>query len=302
MVDRARFFFAARADRKKQDQQAEWILTLKSVLFTAEGREPLEILDNATFNVNAYLTESLGSLRDMSIALKLGRVHIPYDDLVLSLNHYKRCRNAPPKVARPAIHKESSTGSVFGDFKEFQTDDDLMETLANSKEFITALVKGIKEVQFAVSFVGLSKKIYAAGDPLQLTASMKEVGIDLHRLDPKSPVHQMYFPSQDVAHEALAAALSVSIGLDDGQGKPERILYIPMATTTVRTTLPSKTVKLAKDGSPEERNANILFANSVVTSPSIDLDPRHLALVLTLLQSKPKVLERVSREHLGGMC
>ncbi|PKS13276.1 hypothetical protein jhhlp_000047 [Lomentospora prolificans] len=301
MVDRARFFFAARADRKKQDQQAEWILTLKSVLFTAESREPLEILDNATFNVNAYLSENLGSLRDMSIALKLGRVHIPYDDLALSLKHYKRCRNASPKVSSPVINQDASMRSGFGDFQDFRTNNDFMETLANSKEFITALVKGIKEVQFAVSFVGLSKKIDSDGTPLQLTASMKEVGIDLHRLDPKSPVHQMYFPSQDVAHEALAAALSVSIGLDDGQGKPERILYIPMATTTVRTTLPSKTVKLAKDGSPEERNANILFANSVVTSPSIDLDPRHLALVLTLLKTKPRNSRtrqpRESRRH-----
>lgn len=61
MVDRARFFFAARAARKKEDQQAEWVMALKAVLFTAEGGEPLEILDNATLNVDAYLSQNLTS-------------------------------------------------------------------------------------------------------------------------------------------------------------------------------------------------------------------------------------------------
>jgi len=50
-------------------------------------------------------------------------------------------------------------------------------------------------------------------------------------------------------------------------------MYIPMATTTVRTTLPSKTVEFGEDNSADERNANILFANMVITSPSVDLDP-----------------------------
>lgn len=293
MVDRARFFFAARAARKKEDQQAEWIMTLKGVLFTAEGREPLEVLDNATLNVDAYLSQNLTSFRDACVALKLGRVHVPYDDIALSVDHYKQRRKIPPRKPDAESPMGSFISSMFHEFDEFgNPENDLMQTITDSKELITSIVRGIKEVQFAVSFVGLSKKAHPAqaSDKLYLTASMKEVGIDLHRLDPKSPVHQMYFPSQDIAHEALAAALSISIGLDDGQGKPERLLYIPMATTTIRTTLPSKTVKLAKDGSPdpEERNANILFANSVVTSPSIDLDPRHLPLVMSLLKSHPR--------------
>ncbi|SPO02967.1 related to FMP27 Found in Mitochondrial Proteome [Cephalotrichum gorgonifer] len=293
MVDRARFFFAARAARKKQDQQAEWVVTLKSILFTAEGREPLEVLDNATLNVDAYLSENLTRLRDACVALKLGRVHVPCDDVALAMDLYRlRRKQQPPRKVEAESSMGSFMDSMFPDFDGVENpDNDLMQTIADSKEFVTSLVRGIKEVQFAVSFVGLSKKVHSAhagNTPLQLTASMKEVGIDLHRLDPKSPVHQMYFPLQDVAHEALVAALSISIGLDDGQGKPERLLYIPMATTTVRTTLPSKTVKLTKDGGPEERNANILFANSVVTSPSIDLDPRHLPLLISLLRPKPR--------------
>ncbi|KAK3692192.1 mitochondrial protein from FMP27-domain-containing protein [Podospora appendiculata] len=292
MVDRARFFLPGRSDKKPKNHQAEWIMTLRSVLFTAEGKESLEILDTASLNIHGFLYEALDGLRDAAVALKLGRVHIPYDEVRHSALQYKRI-----KVQSLKSRAESEPLDIFVDqlIQEIDlpgsTNHELMQTVSDSKEFASSILTGIKEVQFAVSFIGLTKRvesIQTGSSPILLNASMKEVGIDLHRLDPKSPAHRMYFPSKDIAHEALAAALSISIGLDDGHGKPERLLYIPMATTTARTTLPSKTVELADEGTAEERNANILFANSVVTSPSVDLDPRHLPLLLAMLRPRPK--------------
>ncbi|KXH64519.1 hypothetical protein CNYM01_10851 [Colletotrichum nymphaeae SA-01] len=301
MVDRARFFFQARNDKNKQKQrQAEWIMTLRSVLFTPEGKESLEILDNATLNIHGFLYEALDGLRDAAIALKLGRVHIPYDDVRVCADRFKQCKLAARSSTlsdEPAdvfmdkvIHEVAQPGS---------TNQDLIQTVSDSKEFVSSILRGVKEVQFAVSFVGMTKRVESvkpSAKPVLLNASMKEVGIDLHRLDPKSPSHRMYFPSKDIAHEALAAALSISVGVDDGDGKPERLLYIPMATTTVKTTLPSKTVEMAQDVGAEERNANILFANSVVTSPSVDLDPRHLPLLVAMLKPKSSKRSRSSRQ------
>lgn len=293
MVDRARFFFQMRADKGRQRQQAEWILTLRSVLFTANGGESSEILDNAVLNVHGFLYEKLDGLRDASIALKLGRVHIPYDDVQTSIESYKRCKQLYSTDYKTVEALEVSVDKLVQELgKPGSTDqEDIMQAVTDSKEFVSSLLRGIKEVQFAVSLVGLTKKVdivKTSGASLLLNASMKEVGIDLHRLDPRSPAHRMYFPSKDIAHEALAAALSISVGLDDGNGKPERLVYIPMATTTVKTTLPSKTVELADDGSAEERNANILFANSVVTSPSVDLDPKHIPVILALLRPRTR--------------
>jgi hypothetical protein len=294
MVDRARFFFHGRGGKKStEQQQAEWIATLRSVLFTADGQESLEVLDSASLNIHGYLYEALDGLRDAAIALKLGRLHIPYDDVLHSATRYRKIKaqlkqqpvaggEGPEVTVNKVIHELDAPGS---------TDHDLIQTVSDSKEFFSSILRGVKEVQFAVSFVGITKKVESvktSGSPVLLNASMKEVGVDLHRLDPKSAAHRMYFPSKDIAHEALAAALSISIGIDDGHGKPERLMYIPMATTTVRTTLPSKTVELTEDITAEERNANILFANSVVTSPSVDLDPRHLPLLLAIMQPKPK--------------
>jgi hypothetical protein len=300
-VDRTRFF-SAKSGSRKHGRQAEWIMTVRSVLFTAEGNEPMEVLDHALLNVHGYLQKSREGLRDATVALKLGRVHIPYDDIELCRSHYKTCRNESmpfgeqETVDVPIHTPRQNSDDLNGD--------DFMQTLSNSKEFGSSILRGIKEVQFAVSFVGISKKVTSikpGSNLILLNAAMKEVGIDLHRLDSNSPSHRMYFPSKDVAHEGLAAALSISVGLDDGHGKPERLLYIPMATTTVRTTLPSKTVELAtEDGSFEEKNANILFANSVVTSPSLDLDPSHLPLLIALIQPQPSRSKgrRQPRRHL----
>ncbi|KAI0014054.1 mitochondrial protein from FMP27-domain-containing protein [Xylariaceae sp. FL0662B] len=302
MLDRARFFFHTRSDKSRQ-KSAEWIVTLRSVLFTTKGGEAIEVLDSATLNVHGFLYDQLDGLRDAAIALKLGRVHIPYDEVQICVDRYRKFKHQDTSAYTQAESIEVSVNKIIQEIDEpGSTDQDLMQAVSDSKEFVSSILRGIKEVQFAVSFVSLTKKIHAvksAGSPLILNASMKEVGIDLHRLDPKSPAHRMYFPSKDIAHEALAAALSLSVGLDDGNGKPERVLYVPMATTTVKTTLPSKTVELSDVGGPQDRNANILFANSVVTSPSVDLDPKHLPVLLALLQPRPKVPKaRVQQRHM----
>ena len=293
MVDQARLF--AFRSRVKEERQAEWIFTMRSVLFTAEGYESLEILDHAMLNVHGFLYQSRQGLRDATVSLKLGRVHVPYDNLRLCTSLFNDCRQrtrepdsddlADIMVAEVPDHPATT---------KHGGPDHIVKTVSDSKEFFSSILRGIKEVQLAIGYVGVTKKITSVqpnASPMHLSVSMKEIGIDLHRLDPKSPAHRMYFSPKDIAHEALAAALSISVGVDDGNGSPERLLYIPLATTTVRTTLPSKTVELAQDGSIGEKNANIMFANSVITSPSVDLDPGHLPLLIALLRPKPKATQ-----------
>jgi len=288
-VDRGRMF-SHKKTAKTSQRPAEWMLTLRSVLFTPDGRESLEVLDHATLNIHGLLYKELDGLRDAAIALKLGRVHIPYDDIHTCINRYKGCLSLYERE-KPEGEEISVKDLIEELDRPGSREENLVQTVSDSKEFVSSILRGIKEVQFAVSFVGFTKRISSVqprGSPVYLNASMKEVGVDLHRLDQKSPAHRMYFSSKDIAHQALLAALSIEIGVDDGQGKSDRLIYIPMATTTVRTTLPSKTVEFAQDNSADERNANILFANVVITSPSVDLDPKHLPLVLALLQPKSK--------------
>jgi hypothetical protein len=287
-VDRSRLFNHHKPQPAQQQHPAEWLFTARSVLFTPEGRESTEVLDHCTLNVHGFLKQELEGLRDASIALKLGRLRIPYDDVQLCTERARRCRAASSRQPHHRSHSQLSLADVIEELDHpGSRENNIVRTVSDSREFASSILRGIHEFQFAVGFLGLTKQIQTGQDtdpPVYLNVSMKEVGMDLLRLDPKSPAHLMYFCPTDIAHQALLAAISISVGVDDGHGHPERLLYIPMATTTLNTTLPSKTIQFANDQKSAERNTNIFFANLVITSPSLDLDPKHLPLLLALFR------------------
>ena len=290
-VDRGRLFQHKKFPAADQ-RPAEWMFNVKSVLFTPEGKESLEVIDNCSLNIHGLLYRDLAGLRDASISLKLGRIHIPYDDLKACQDRIEDCRMAYAARRNENVEQEAdiSISDVIEELdRPGSREANIVQAVSDSKEFISSILRGIQEIQMAVSFVGMSNKVHSVqptGSPMYLNVTMNEFGIDMHRLDPKSPAHRMYFSSKDIAHQALLAAISIGVSLDDGTGKPERFLYIPMATTTIKTTLPSKTVSFSEDSNAAERNANILFSNLVITSPSIDVDPKHMALVFALIQRR----------------
>ncbi|KAI9734482.1 MAG: hypothetical protein M1818_006871 [Claussenomyces sp. TS43310] len=291
MVTRGQMFAHWKKDMSGQ-KPAEWIFTMRTVLFTCEGQEAVEVLDHAALNIHGLLCKELDGLRDASIALKLGRVHLPTDDIQTCVSQYELCsKSSLPSTTGLSSSDASITDIALNFGRPEDQEQHLDRDISESRDFVSSILRGIKEIQFAVSYVGVTHKIQSiqpAGPPIYLNASMKEVGFELHRLDPRSPAHRMYFSSKDIAHQALFAALSIAFGVDEGHGNPDRLLYIPMATTTVMTTLPSKIVEFSDHRSADARNANMLFANVVVTSPSVDLDPKHLPLVLALMQPKLK--------------
>ncbi|KAI9698642.1 MAG: hypothetical protein M1836_003751 [Candelina mexicana] len=298
IINRNRLF-QHRKPLSQEQRPAEWIFTLRSLLFTPEGKEPIEILDHSMLNIRGMLYKNLNGLRDASISLKFGQVHVPYDDLVACVQRVQRFRSAyglnrsvseRPEITLTEVMEELDLPGSRGE--------KIAQTVSDSKDFVSSILRGIKEFQFALGLFALSKEIHSvqpAVSSLYLNLAMKEVGLDLHRLDARSPAHRMYFARNDIAHQALLAAISISVAVDDGHGEPERLVYIPMATATVKTTLPSKTIQFDEDRNAAERNANILFANLVVTSPSIDLDPKHLPSFAALLNSSPKSASRSSQ-------
>ncbi|KAL5119677.1 Protein SABRE [Pleosporales sp. CAS-2024a] len=290
-VDRSRLFNHHKPNPGQQQHPAEWLFTARSILFTLEGRESTEILDYGSLNVHGFLKKELEGLRDASISLKLGRLSIPYDDVKLCMDRANKCRAAAPRKSAAAhgSHSTLSLAHVLDDLDHNKIrENDIVRAVSDSRDFASSILRGIHEFQFAVGFFGLTKQIHSGQDAeslVYLNVSMKEVGMDLLRLDPRSPAHLMYFSPNDIAHQALLAAISISVGIDDGHGHPERLLYLPMATTTLNTTLPSKTIEFANDQKSAERNTNIFFANLVITSPSVDLDPKHLPLLLAMFRT-----------------
>ena len=300
-VDRGRLFQHKKVPAGDQ-RPAEWIITIRGVLYTPSGKEPLEIVDNCSLNVHGLLYKEKAGLRDASIALKLGRIHIPYDDMVACHDRIQRLGKytATSDLNGYVEGKLLSAEDILGELDQPDSkEESIVQTVSDSKEFLSSILRGIQEIQMAISFVGLSKHVQLPGSagvgiPVYLNFVMNEFGIDMHRLDSRSPAHRMYFAPKDVAHQALLAAISMSVSLDDDTGKPERIAYIPMATATIKSTLPSKSVLLPKGKDIAERNANILYANLVVTSPSVDVDPNHMPWVLALIQLGSRITPSTS--------
>lgn len=288
-VDRGRLF-RHKKDPSGDQRPAEWIITTKSILLMVAGSEPGEVLDSMSINIHGILYKQREGLRDTSIAIKLDRLHIPCDDLLTISTRAKATSTfARESAVRSPIEDISFTDLVEELDKPGSREESIVQTVADSKEFISSILRGVQEIQVALSFIRVSREISSLSHPtkgLILNVVTHEIGIDLHRLDQGSPAHRMYFSRADVAHQALIAAISISVSIGDAEHSASKIMYIPMATTTIKTTLPSKTVTFAEEQDADERNANILFANLVVTSPSVDLNPRHLSQLLELSYTK----------------
>ncbi|KAL4958094.1 mitochondrial protein from FMP27-domain-containing protein [Aspergillus filifer] len=289
MVDRGKVFRRKKGE-SGEHRPAEWILNVHNVQLAVEGNEPIELLDHVGINIHGILHKGLDGLRDASVAFKIGRMHIPYDDLMLLMARIKRSRKPSIQIESPDLEEEASFADYVEELeKPGSTDETIVETVTASKEFAGSLLRGIQEIQLALSFFRLSRAVQSPSpgqSSVYLNIVSHEIGIDLHKMDQTSPAHRMYFQRNDVAHQALLAAISLSVSLDDSSGETDNILYIPMATTTIKTTLPSKTISSYDGFNAEERNTNILFANLVVTSPALDLEPRHVSRLLGLAQSK----------------
>jgi hypothetical protein len=289
-VDRSRLF-QHHKHRPETQSPAEWKSLIRSILFTPEGRESTEILDYCTVNIHGMLHREHQGLRDASIAVKLGRLNVPYDDFEHAKRFAELLRGRYAQPRRQSVKDISLSDAVDELGEPGSRGADIVQTVSDSRAFIASTLRGIQEVQFAVGFVGLSKKldIRANGNkPVYFNFAMKELGFDILRLDPKSPAHKMYFSTKDVAHQGLLTGIAISGGIDDGNEHPERMLYIPMITATVKTTLPSRTIQASEADDPSDRNTNILYANFVCTSPSVDLDPKHLPLVRELLKQRSR--------------
>ena len=292
---RRKFLDQGRLFRHKKEptggqKPAEWIFVFKSIVLTIGDNEPVELLDALSINIHGLLYRDRIGLRDTSIAIKLGRLHIPIDDL-LRFKARNKALTAGPKLDSPKIITPEDKFTPDTLHVPRGREEMIVQTVADSKEFFSSVLRGVQEIQLAMTFVRVSKEISSlpqAKSPLVMNLVTHEVGFDLHQLDQNSPAHRMYFQRADIAHQALLAAISISVSLDDDDSNSNKVIYVPMATTTVKTTLPSKTMDFTEERNVAERNANILFANLVVTSPAVDLSPRQLVQVLGLFQHRQR--------------
>jgi Mitochondrial protein from FMP27/Domain of unknown function (DUF2405)/RNA pol II promoter Fmp27 protein domain len=299
LLDRGRLF-RHKKDPRGDQRPAEWIFTVKSLLLSVGGNDPVEVVDIMNMNVHGILYREREGLRDTSIAIKVGRLHIPLDEIL----SFKKSMKELSEAAKDMTPTSPVEEIVFSDVEEPERpggrEASIVQTVADSKEFFSSILQNVQEIQLAMSFVRLSREIESlrlADLPMTLNIVTHEIGFDLHKLDQSTPAHRMYFSRKDIAHQALLAAISISVSLDSDDTESNKIIYIPMATITVKTTLPSKTMNFTENRDVAERNANILFGNLVITSPSVDLIPKHLTLFLALAEKGEKHKKSDGQNH-----
>ena len=300
MVDRGRLF-RHKKDPSGNQKPAEWILTVKSIFLSVDNAEAIELLDNLTVNIHGILYADREGLRDTSIAVRGGRLHVAYDDIHRFARRMKELSPPPKELNKPQVNGKITFNNMVEELdRPASREAQIVRAVSDSKEFVGSILQSVQEIQWAMTFVRFSKVVDSSPQeslPLVLNVVIHEIGIDLHRVHANMPAHRMYFSPGDVAHQALVAAISITASLDEAENAPNKIMYIPMATTTIRTTLPSKTMSFAEERTVSERNSNVLFANLVVTSPSIDLEPRHLVQLLAIQQKNQARSTSPSSSH-----
>ena len=275
-----------------EQEPVEWTLNMRNVFLALEGREGIELLDDFSLNIHGLVKKKkVDGLRDVSVSVKAGRFHVPYDDLMAFVHKAKEIdRRAKKDRAHDEQDPELSFAAIVEELdRPGSREESIVQKVADFREITGSLLRGVQELQLAISFFRVSRMVQPAilaKKPLYLNVVTHEVGVDVHRMDPSRPAHRMYFQRDDIAHQALLAAISLSVSLSEDANDYGKILYIPMATTTIKTTLPSKTVAYSENPDAAERNTNVLFANFVVTSPSVDLEPKQLSNILSLLQGR----------------
>jgi hypothetical protein len=107
----------------------------------------------------------------------------------------------------------------------------------------------------------------------------------------KANVLNKFFHQRDlVEHQILLTIISVAIDVntDGRQGHGEQIFNLPL------TTLAGKSCVLSRYIKGDDKETGAAIANIVITSPSTDLGPNHLPLLLALFNHRPKHHARYS--------
>jgi len=180
-------------DLKEGQRPIEWIMATKSILFITGKKDPIELLDHSIVHIYGVVEDGVDGLRDLGIAFKFGQVTVPCDELLAYAERLKTLRTDGKRRDKPMVAAMDTLieeMAVSGSRTQRVT-----EAVMENREILNSLLKGVKETQFAIGYLVVSKEIpniQPLGQPLVVSLGLKELGMDIHQLDQKSPAHRMY--------------------------------------------------------------------------------------------------------------
>jgi hypothetical protein len=119
-----------------------------------------------------------------------------------------------------------------------------------------------------------------------ITLALKDVGLDLIKLEKANVLNKLFHQRDLVEHQVLLTIISVAVDVntDGRQGHGDQVFNLPLTTLAGKSCVLSRYIK--NHGQDTDADPGSCNANIVITSPSTDLGPNHLQLLLALFNHR----------------
>lgn len=257
---------------------------------------PREFLEVFSVEVEGYVSKDDLSLNEMGISVRMGKSVCYVDKMSRIFAAIKKARQdrasefgrtaASPEM--PAAGAESPPGGP--DVKQGVLS---RKDVARLTKIGKMLIRAVKEIEFKASVisvfgieVGDGFTDENTGKHVTFAASIKDLWIDLRRMNPKNPGVKLFFSDSGSAHQAMVTLSSVNFGVTNGEVQ-EELIYVPMVTILSRTDLFSQTLRFVQD-TTNAQNESVIRLTVNVASPTVNIETRHVPVLLRAMSSFQK--------------
>lgn len=252
-------------------------------MYTAESlvdESPWQMLDDLRVDLTGVINLTDMKLKNVGSHIHAGRVQVDASFAREILNKIKAYRSY--KSENDSL--EQFVNADFTDPGKLFSPEDQRRLIKISK----ILLHLVNRTQIAVGFVEVFKVPASCGadsSVVYLAASVKNVILNLSRMNPLSSGFRLLYEENDIAHQAIFTAASLNISLDNGFVQ-EEILYIPLITNLSRGNIFSKTLHFAQEVAGSY-NQSTLRSRWTIHAPNVSVEYRQVPSLVRLILGDP---------------
>lgn len=227
-------------------------------LYLADGLEdenPTQLLKQFTTNFAGVLSKKDFLIKEIAFQVGFGRVSIPVGRLKSVAEPLSDAFKQPPKSVEAHNGHDPKKAATVG-------------------IIVLSLVSRI-EIKITSAEI-----LDIPAGPARLAISIKDLALDLSRMNPQSPGFKLSYSDNDVAHQCIFTVSSVNFGADYGDYQ-EELLYVPLLTVLTRGNIFSKTLRYVQNIT--EMNVGRLRTQVSIHNPTFNVEQHQLKFLQKIL-------------------
>lgn len=271
-------------------------------IYTAESLQdesPWQLLDDLRFDVTGVLNMSSLKLKNVGSHVHAGRVQLDVS-FVQDLLSRLRAMRKEAENAREGPKRDRSRDpgdQPLDEQRPRETEEKRGPLLTENGRrrmlrIANVILHLVNRTQVAIGFVEVFR--VPAGD-VYLASSIKDVILNLSRMNPLSSGFRLLYEKGDIAHQSIFTAAALNIGLDNGSVQ-EEVLYIPLITNLSTGNVFSKSLLFAQDAEGSINESNVR-SRWTVHAPNISVEYKQIPALVRLLLGDPTVNTPASRRE-----